>query len=95
MYAIRSYYALRSIHFWADVPYRLDALFASVLVQATLSLLWTAAALALMLLARRRMQRVLWMIGAALLGAVVVKLFLVDLAGSGTVARIVSFVGVA
>ncbi|MEJ2176096.1 MAG: DUF2339 domain-containing protein, partial [bacterium] len=39
-------------------------------------------------------QRVLWMIGAALLGAVVVKLFLVDLAGSGTVARIVSFVGV-
>jgi len=34
------------------------------------------------------------MIGAALLGAVVVKLFLVDLAGSGTVARIVSFVGV-
>jgi len=86
--------ALRSIHFWADVPYRLDALFASVLVQATLSLLWTAAALALMLLARRRMQRVLWMIGAALLGAVVVKLFLVDLAGSGTVARIVSFVGV-
>jgi uncharacterized membrane protein len=86
--------ALRSIHFWADVPYRLDALFDSVLVQATLSLLWTAGALALMLLARRRMQRVLWMIGAALLGAVVVKLFLVDLAGSGTVARIVSFVGV-
>jgi len=86
--------ALRSIHFWAGVPYRLDALFDSVLVQATLSLLWTGAALALMLLARRRMQRLLWVIGAVLLGAVVVKLFLVDLAGSGTVARIVSFLGV-
>jgi uncharacterized membrane protein len=86
--------ALRSIHFWAGVPYRLGALFDSVLVQATLSLLWTGAALALMLLARRRMQRLLWVIGAALLAAVVVKLFLVDLAGSGTVARIVSFLGV-
>jgi len=40
------------------------------------------------------MQRLLWLIGAALLGAVVVKLFAVDLAGSGTVARIVSFLGV-
>jgi len=86
--------ALRSIHFWSGVPYRLDALFDSVLVQATLSLLWSGAALALMLLARRRMQRLLWVIGAVLLGAVVVKLFLVDLAGSGTVARIISFVGV-
>ncbi|HSH07929.1 MAG TPA: DUF2339 domain-containing protein [Burkholderiales bacterium] len=86
--------ALRSIHFWADVPYRFGDLFDSVLVQATLSLLWAGAALTLMLLARRRMQRLLWVIGAVLLGAVVVKLFLVDLAGSGTVARIVSFVGV-
>jgi len=86
--------ALRSIHFWGGVPYAWQALFDSVLVQATLSLLWTGAALALMLLARRRMQRLLWVIGAVLLGAVVVKLFLVDLAGSGTVARIVSFLGV-
>jgi len=86
--------ALRSIHFWADVPYRFGDLFDSVLVQATLSLLWAGAALTLMLLARRRMQRLLWVIGAVLLGAVVLKLFLVDLAGSGTVARIVSFVGV-
>jgi len=86
--------ALRSIHYWADVPYRFDALFDSVLAQATLSLLWAGAALALMLLARRRMARVLWIIGAVLLGAVVGKLFLVDLAGSGTVARIVSFLGV-
>ena len=32
------------------------------------------------------------MVGAAFLAAVVTKLFLVDLADSGTVARIVSFV---
>jgi uncharacterized membrane protein len=86
--------ALRSIHYWADVPYRLDALASSVLVQATLSILWTSAALTLMVLSRRRMERQLWIVGAALLTVVVGKLFLVDLSNTGTVARIVSFVGV-
>ena len=86
--------ALRSIHYWAGVPYEFAALFRSVLVQSTLSLLWTVAAMALMFLARRRMERTLWVAGAVLLGAVVVKLFLVDLANSGTVERIVSFIGV-
>jgi len=86
--------ALRSIHFWADVPYRIDRLLASVLVQATLSLLWTATAMALMLTARRNGRRPLWILGATLLAVVVGKLFLIDLANTGTVARIVSFIGV-
>jgi len=86
--------ALRSIHYWAGVPYEFEPLFHSVLVQSTLSLLWTTAAMALMFLARRQLERGLWVAGAVLLGAVVVKLFLVDLANSGTVARIVSFIGV-
>jgi hypothetical protein len=86
--------ALRSIHYWAGVPYEFEALYRSVLVQSTLSLLWTLAAMALMFLARRRLERALWVAGAALLGAVVAKLFLVDLANSGTVERIVSFIGV-
>jgi uncharacterized membrane protein len=34
------------------------------------------------------------MAGAALLGAVVLKLIAVDLSGSGTVTRIISFIGV-
>ena len=38
--------------------------------------------------------RLLWMVGAALLAAVVLKLLLVDLSGTGTVTRIVSFIGV-
>jgi uncharacterized membrane protein len=86
--------ALRTIHYWADVPYRFEPLMNSVLVQATLSILWTSTALALMVLARRRMQRNFWVVGAALLAVVVGKLFLVDLANTGTVARIVSFLGV-
>lgn len=86
--------ALRSIHFWADIPYRIDALMASVLVQATFSLLWACTAMALMIAARRQARRTLWAVGAALLAIVVLKLFLIDLVNSGTIARIVSFIGV-
>ena len=86
--------ALRSIHYWEGVPYRFDALASSVLVQATLSILWTSAALTLMVLSRLRMERQPWIAGAALLAVVVGKLFIVDLSSTGTVARIVTFLGV-
>ncbi len=86
--------ALRTIHFWYDVPYTPHALWHSTLVQATLSLLWSAIALATMAWANRRQWRTPWMAGAALLGVVVAKLFLVELAQVGTITRIVSFIGV-
>jgi uncharacterized membrane protein len=35
-----------------------------------------------------------WLAGAVLLGVVVLKLFVLDLANTGTLARIVSFLGV-
>ena len=47
-----------------------------------------------MTLATKRGLRTVWIIGAVILGAVVLKLFVVDLAGKGTVERIISFVGV-
>jgi uncharacterized membrane protein len=47
-----------------------------------------------MWLAARHGSRKRWMVGAVLLGAVVLKLVLVDLSGTGTVTRIVSFIGV-
>ena len=57
-------------------------------------LFWSLLALAAMVIATRRGLRALWMVGAVLLGVVVAKLFLVDLANTGTVERIVSFIGV-
>jgi uncharacterized membrane protein len=65
-----------------------------VLVQAALSLLWSLTALLLMTLATRRAIRELWLVGAALMGVVVAKLFAVDLSNVGGVERIVSFIGV-
>lgn len=86
--------ALRSVHFLAGVPWEASAMGQSLLVQAVLALLWTGTAMGLMVFANRRGVRPLWLVGAGLLGAVVVKLFMVDLSGQGTIERIVSFVGV-
>lgn len=85
---------LRTAAHYLGLPYRFEPLYQSQFVQAMLSLVWTLCAFALMRFAVRRLSKPLWMIGAALLGVVVVKLFLVDLKNVGSVARIVSFMGV-
>ncbi|WP_299067089.1 DUF2339 domain-containing protein [Accumulibacter sp.] len=85
---------LRTLHHWADVPLRVPDLMASELVQASLSLFWTLLALGAMLIATRRSRRPLWLVGAGLMAVVVGKLFLIDLSNVGTIARIVSFLGV-
>ncbi|MCC7325616.1 MAG: DUF2339 domain-containing protein [Burkholderiales bacterium] len=86
--------AFRTVHQWMDVPWRLPPLLAYKPLQATLTLAWTATALPLMLVATRRAVRPLWMVGAALLGAVVVKLFVVDLSALSGLPRVVAFLGV-
>jgi uncharacterized membrane protein len=85
---------LRTLHHWAGVPFDLQAMFSSRLVQASFSILWMLLALGAMVIATRRAIRVAWIAGAALMAIVVAKLFLVDLSGVGTVERIVSFIGV-
>ena len=85
---------LRTLHHYADVPFRIHAMWNSNLVQASFSLFWSLLALAAMVFATRRALRALWVVGAALLAVVVAKLFLVDLANTGTVERVISFIGV-
>jgi uncharacterized membrane protein len=85
---------LRSAAQYLGIAYQLDDLAASQFVQAMLSLVWSASALVLMRFAARRAMRRTWGTGAVLLGVVVVKLITVDLANGGSMARIVSFVGV-
>lgn len=85
---------LRSASHFLDIPYRIDSLMASIVVQTMFSLVWTGTALLLMVHSGQRKRRYQWGAGALLLAVVVVKLVLVDLANSGTLARIVSFLGV-
>jgi uncharacterized membrane protein len=85
---------VRAFHHYGGVPYRFDAWTDSLAVQTGITLLWTTMALVSMWQAARRGARLPWAAGAALLAAVVLKLVFVDLSGSGTVTRIVSFIGV-
>jgi len=85
---------LRTLSHWADIPYSPDALMRSTLVQSALSIFWTVLALAAMVYATRTARRPLWMVGVVLLGIVVAKLFLLDLANAGRIEQIVSFIAV-
>ncbi|VVN17628.1 hypothetical protein PS662_04185 [Pseudomonas fluorescens] len=84
----------RTAHHWGGVPFELDLLLASMQVQAGLSIVWTLMALSLMIGGHLRQRREVWLIGAALIGVVVAKLFFVELSNRGGLARIVSFIGV-
>jgi uncharacterized membrane protein len=81
----------RSIHFVAKVSWSLDSLLDSFLFHASISIVWTLLALIITVWATSRNNRTVWFIGGGLLGMVVLKLFVFDLAGAGTIARIVSF----
>jgi uncharacterized membrane protein len=85
---------LRGLHHFIGVPLRFEPLAASNVVQTCLSILWAILALTTMLLASRKRYRQAWVAGAALMTLVIVKLFFVDLASVGSIARIVSFLGV-
>jgi len=85
---------LRVAHHYANVPWNAPDLFASFLVQAGYSILWTLIALVLMVGAHRRAMRAPWMLGAGLLGVTVLKLFVIDLSNRGGSERIFVFIAV-
>jgi uncharacterized membrane protein len=85
---------LRVAHHFFSVPWDARRLFASFLVQAGYSILWTVLALGLMVGAHRRRLRNAWMLGAVLLGATVLKLFVIDLSNRGGSERIFVFIAV-
>jgi uncharacterized membrane protein len=82
---------VRTVHHWGGVEFRAAALLDSVRVHASISVLWSVIALITMVVATRRGWRSIWIVGATLSGIVVVKLFTIDLSGTGTIERIVSF----
>lgn len=86
--------ALRNLAINLNLPWDDSALFASDKVQTALAILWTLGGVVSMALSRRHASRALWIGGAVLLGMTVLKLFLIDLGNSGTLERIVSFIGV-
>ena len=84
----------RASHAWFSVEYTPAAMFQSVMVQTTLTLVWALTGFIMIFIASRYKFRQLWIAGGCLLIIVVIKLFLVDLAQINTLARIISFIGV-
>jgi len=85
---------LRTISYYFDVYYELDNLWHSSVVQVSLSILWTVLGMLAMVYAARKLHRNIWIGGAVLVGVVVLKLVAIDLAASGTIERIISFMAV-
>ena len=85
---------LRACSHYGGVAWDVEALHDSWLAQVSLTIGWAICGVAVMVLGTRRVQRVVWVVGACLLGVVVAKLFLVDLADRGGLFRIVSFLSV-
>ena len=81
----------RIVHEYLGVPFALVSLLDSASFHAGTSVLWSLTALSLMTLASRRVQRPIWIAGAALLAMLVVKLFVADLSQVGAIGRIISF----
>lgn len=93
MFVVLSSMVARTVHHVTGVRWNLHALWNDRVLQASLTLTWTTMALFVMLRATRVGSRTWWMAGAVLLGAVVAKLFLVDLAALSGWSRVVAFLG--
>ena len=92
--ALSTIAVVRGVHHLGDVPWQQRVLANSVSVQSALSIYWAILGFGGMIWGARHQQRWVWMVGTALMALVVFKLFIIDLGNTGTVARIVSFLGV-
>jgi uncharacterized membrane protein len=85
---------VRTAQQWAGVPVTPWEIPTAPLVQSAFSILWTLLALLAMVVAHRHKRREVWVAGAVLLAATIVKLFSIDLSRLGGVAKIVTFLAV-
>jgi uncharacterized membrane protein len=92
--ALSTIAVVRGVHHLGGVAWQQRVLANSVSVQSALSIYWAILGFGGMIWGARHQQRWVWIVGTALMALVVVKLFSIDLGNTGTVARIVSFLGV-
>lgn len=84
---------VRAMHHYLATPLWGSTIWHDGSVQLSLTLLWVVLAFVLMTFSSQRHIRQIWFVGAALLAIVVLKLLLLDLSQSGTLTRVISFIG--
>ena len=85
---------LRVLHNYYGYAWSFPSLLLEPVTQTTLAIVWTLFGMILAWRGNRTLSRNLWFAGAALLALVVLKLFIVDFASSGTLERVISFISV-
>ena len=85
---------LRVLHNYYGYSWSFPSLLQQPVTQTTLAIVWTLFGMILAWRGNRTLSRNLWFAGAALLALVVLKLFIVDFASSGTLERVISFISV-
>jgi hypothetical protein len=81
--------AARSVHYFLHIDYA--RVISNSIFQLILLILWGIYAIAHILVGHKKANRNLWISGAVLIIADIVKLLLIDLAQSGAIPRIISF----
>jgi uncharacterized membrane protein len=94
VFALSTIAVVRSVHHLGGVEWQQRVLANSVSVQSALSIYWAILGFGGMIWGARHQNRWIWVAGTGLMALVVIKLFSVDLGNTGTVARIISFLGV-
>ncbi|MGV6490828.1 DUF2339 domain-containing protein [Stenotrophomonas rhizophila] len=82
---------LHTVHHWGAVPWN-DALWSSTLAQTGLTVVWSVLGVISWVWGSRRGQRILWLVGAVLMGVVLAKLVLIDRQHLGNLLGISSFI---
>ena len=94
VFALSTIAVVRGVHHLGGVPWQQRVLASSVSVQSALSIYWAMLGFGGMIWGARHQNRWIWIAGTGLMALVVIKLFIIDLGNTGTVARIISFLGV-
>jgi uncharacterized membrane protein len=86
----------RTVHHWFAVRYDLERMLSADQFQGSISVIWTILALAIMVIASRRLKRHLWFVGLGLFIVVAAKLFLFDMSNANalTMALSITIVGI-
>jgi len=92
-FAFVSMATLRGVHHWHGEPWEMRVL-DSGFTQTSLTVVWSLIGVSAWILGSRRLDRRLWLGGAILMGAVLLKLVAVDRQYMGNIPGIVSFMAV-
>jgi len=82
---------LRTVHHWGHLPWN-NHLFSSGLTQTSLTVVWSLLGMAGWIIGSKRGSWGLWLSGVLLMGAVLLKLLLIDRGNLGSIPGIIAFI---